>query len=76
MHPEKKAIKIIQSWKTLGQFNVCSTKRYSGQKGTPGKLLEQLLPWDFLVFYIFLEKTNLKTQMRQSLLQVYSIANY
>lgn len=44
MHPEKKAIKIIPRWKMLGQLDVCSTKAYAGQEGTPGKLRGQLLP--------------------------------
>lgn len=61
----------------LGQLDVYSTKGYSDQKGTPGKLLGQLLLWDFLVFLHFSgKKTNLKTQMRQSQLQVCSVANY
>lgn len=37
----------------LGQLDVYSTKGYSDQKGTPGKLLGQLLLWDFLVFLHF-----------------------
>lgn len=58
MHPEKKAIKIIQSWKMLGHLDAHNTEAYSSQKGTPGKLVGQLLLWDSLVFLFFSGKEN------------------
>lgn len=56
MHLEKKAIKIIQNWKTLGQPGTCNTKGYGGQQGIPGKLLGQLFLWDPTVFIFFWQK--------------------
>lgn len=56
MHLEKKAIKIIQNWKTSGQSGTCNTKGYGGQQGIPGKLLGQLFLWDPIVFIFFWQK--------------------
>lgn len=75
MHPEKKVIKISQSWKLSDQLGVCT----EGQQCTPGKLLGQLFPWDSAVFLClfvcFLAKATLKTQMWESQLEVHSGAN-
>ena len=71
MHLEKKAIKIIQNWKMLGQLGMCSTKGYGGQQGMPGKLLGQLLLWDSVVFLFFSGKGHFRnTNVRKSVTSV------
>ena len=56
MHLEKKAIKIIQNWKTLGQPSTRNIKGYGSQQGMTGKLLGQLFLWDPVVFIFFWQK--------------------
>lgn len=73
MHLEKKAIKIIWSWKTLGQLGMCNAKGYSGQHGAAGNLLGQLLLWDSLVFLFifFSDKDHFKnTNVRKAVTSV------
>lgn len=75
MHPAKKAIKIIQSWKTVGQLGECRTKgNWSG--GHSRRTSTAPFMGLFSVFLFFLAKDTLKTQMFESQLQVCSIADY
>lgn len=75
MHPAKKAIKIIQSWKMVGQLGECRTKgNWSG--GHSRRTSTVPFVGLFGVFIFFLAKDTLKTQMWESQRQVCSIANY